>query len=161
MQRSSVILSLAILILVVILTPMAGDYLARREFLAQAGEASQLFIAIQSAPLDRKVTGQGIAYPAESKISSTAAYLDRLRQEGYWRGNDRMILHHFVIANVSENDPPDTVLILSRNAYQDLRAGHAPRNFIVFLKSGDGASFKVGVNSFFKLPPRQPAFLAP
>jgi hypothetical protein len=161
MRRSSVILSLTLLCLVVILTPMAGNYLARRELLVQVSEARQLFIAIQSAALDRKATGAGGTYPVESGVRSTAAYLGLLQKENYWQGKDRVILGNFVIANVSENDPPDTVFILSRNAYQALRAGQAPRNFIVFLKNGEGASFKAGVNGFFKLPPRQPAFLEP
>jgi len=161
MRRSSVILSLALLGLVAALTPMAGDYLAMRELLTQTTEARQLFLAIQSAALDRKQTGQGVAYPVDSKIPSTAAYLDRLRQEKYWQGNDRTILRNFVVANVSASDPDDTVLLLSRNAYQALRAGQVPRSFIVFRKGGDGASFKAGANGFFKLPPRQPAFLEP
>ena len=161
MRRSSVILSLALLGLVAALTPMAGDYLAMRELLAQTTEARQLFLAIQSAALDRKQTGQGVAYPVDSKIPSTAAYLDRLRQEKYWQGNDRTILRNFVVANVSTSDPDDTVLLLSRNAYVALKAGHVPRHYALFLKNGDEEAAQAGTSDFFKLPPRQPAFLTP
>ena len=143
------------------LAPMAGRYLARQAILRQTSAARQFFIAMQSAAGDQRQAGTGVAYPFESGIHSTAAYLGELEKGGYLSAQDRAAFHDFLIANVSENDPPETVLLISRHAYEALRAGQTPRNFIVFRKGGDGASFKAGANGFFKLPPRQPAFLEP
>ena len=129
------------------------------KFQDQRGD--QLFLAIQSAALDFGRTRNGVLSPAESGVHSTAAYLALLRKHDYLNDRDLPRFRDFVIANVSENDPPETVLLLSRNAYEALQAGKPLRNFTVFQKDGEGGSFKQGNLDRFPLPPRQPAFLEP
>jgi hypothetical protein len=127
----------------------------------QDQRGDQLFLVIQSATLDFGKTHNGVSFPAESGVHSTAAYLALLRKEDYLNDRDLLRFRDFVIANVSENDPPRTVLLISRNAYEALQAGKPLRDFTVFKKDGEGGSFKLGNLDRFPLPPRQPAFLEP
>jgi hypothetical protein len=127
----------------------------------QDQRGNQLFLALQSARLDFGKTHAGVPAPAESGVSSTAAYLALLRKYDYLNDRDLSLFRDFVIANVSENDPPQTVLLISRNAYAALQAGKPLQNFTIFQKDGEGGSFKQGNLDRFPLPPRQPAFLKP
>jgi len=125
----------------------------------QDQRGDQLFRAIQSAALDFGRTHSGVPAPAESGVHSTAAYLALLRKYDYVNDRELARYRDFVIANVSENDPPQTVLLLSRHAYEALQAGKPLQNFTVFQKDGEGGSFQQGNLDRFPLPPRQPAFL--
>ncbi len=80
---------------------------------------------------------------------------------GYLQPEDLPTFHDLVIANLSQRDPPETLLLVSRGAYDRLVLNRgAAKLFVLFHKSGE-SEMASELPPREKLPPRRPAFLAP
>ena len=134
---------------------------ARRE--KEIGAARQLYIAMQSAALDRaaEIASGGtkkplaVGWPVESGETSRRAYLDRLVREDYLSAADRRAMDDFVIVNVAESDPGDTPLVLRRADYVRFLQGSPGAFPWIFLKGG-----AVLRDTKADLPPRTPPILS-
>jgi len=95
-------------------------------------------------------------------------YLQALVQNNYLQLRDLTLPDDLVLANVSKDDPPDTVFVVSQDYYdryilkkkrgwlERLKSPFHTDIFMVLTKSGHSANFDHPL-----LPPRTPAFLPP
>ena len=142
--------------------PWRGEYLEKKQLMRDVDAADALSTAIGMAVADhRKDATKGAAYPAESGARTTADYLALLLRGGYIEAADVATFRDLVIANISQKDSSDTLLLVSRGAYDQLVANRgSARLFVLFHKSGE-SEMASELPPKEKLPPRQPAFLAP
>jgi len=142
--------------------PWRGAYLEKRQLMRDVDAADALSTAIGMATSDRRHDAlKGVPFPAESGAMSTGDYLSLLVKEGYLQPEDVATFHDLVIANASLRDPADTLLLVSRGAYERLAANRGTaRLFVLFHKSGV-SEMASELPPREKLPPRRPAFLAP
>ena len=133
----------------------------RNRLIRIVSAGKQVFIAMQEAELDRKQNGSGVGYPAESGAHSTKSYLELLVQHGYLTREDLALFGGLVITNVSEDDPPNTIIMISRPYYEYLTQGaRFPKGYVVIRNGGDAQS---GVKpiSLSDFPRRTPSVLQP
>ncbi len=142
--------------------PWRGAYLEKRQLLRDVDAADTLATAIGMAGSDHQGNpAKGIAYPAESGARTTRDYMALLVKGGYLQPEDLPTFHDLVIANLSQRDPPETLLLVSRGAYDRLVLNRgAAKLFVLFHKSGE-SEMASELPPREKLPPRRPAFLAP
>ena len=126
--------------------------------------AQMICLAARQAVLDAEQGGsKEIGYPADIGIRSQAAYLGLLVKNGYLKPKDLKAFHaeHFAIANVSKNDPPETIFVISRSDDNPWNQG-TPQDRVIVHAAGDGASYRGSSRGDWgPLPPRTPAFLDP
>ena len=134
---------------------------ARRD--KEIGAARQLYLAMQSAALDRTAEMAqaetkkplSVGWPVESGETSRRAYLDRLVREDYLPAADRRAMDAFVVVNVAEDDPGDTALVLRRSDY--MRFLHGEKDAFSWIVQKGGAVLH-DVKVVF--PPRTPPILS-
>ena len=142
-----------IVILPALAIPAISGALERGKATQSLNSARQIAIAMQAAALDALTTGQkNTDWPADANLDSVAEVKQMLVANNYLSEGDakKLGFENFLIGNVSEEDPPSTILIKSRQSanYQ-----------IVIQKSGDGAILRSGQTEKGTTPPRDPAFL--
>jgi hypothetical protein len=142
-----------IVILPALAIPAISGALERGKATQSLSNARQIAIAMQAAALDAVVTGKNITdWPADANLSSVAEVKQMLIANNYLseRDAEKLGFENFLIGNVSEVDPPSTILIKSRSVSS---------NQIVVRKDGDGAILRPGQTEEGTSPPRNPPFL--
>lgn len=146
-----------ILVLIVILPALAipaiSGALERGKATISLNNARQIAIAMQAAALDASTTGQkNTDWPADANLGSVAEIQQMLVANNYLSEADakKLGFEDFLIGNVSEDDPPSTILVKSR---------HNANYRIVIQKNGEGAILRSGQTEKGTSPPRDPAFL--
>jgi hypothetical protein len=107
--------------------------------------------------------GMPPGYPAESGAKSTHEYFALLVKTRYVAPIDLKNLGagNMVLANVSADDPPETVLLVSRNYYDYMmNGGEKPRRYFIVQKRREAVG-KAKPFTQEDLPPRSPQFLPP
>ena len=142
--------------------PWRGAYLEKRQLLHDVDAADTLSTAIGMAAADhQRDPAKGIAWPAESGVRTTGDYITLLARGGYLQPEDLPTVRDLVIANLSQRDPPETLLLVSRGAYEKLVLNRgSARLYVLFHKSGE-SEMASELPPREKLPPRRPAFLPP
>lgn len=114
----------------------------------------QIHLAVQTAQLDGITTGNPkLGFPADAKITSKAALKEMLVANHYLTADDldRLGFQNIIVANVSEEDPGDTVFLKAFSPKKRLT--------IIMRKGGDGAIYREGQDTQSTDPPRTPTFL--
>ncbi len=146
-----------ILLLIVILPALAlpaiAGALERGKAIQSLKNARQIHLAVQMAAADADAEGKkDIGWPADAGLSSVAEVKQMLVAGGYLTAADaQKLFEGFMIGNVSEEDPPDTIFIKSKPV--------SGKPSIVFRKGGDGAVYRMGQTEAGTMPPRDPQFL--
>jgi len=140
--------------------PAAFKRTTRILTIRQLNAASQVFQESGEHPLPP-------GFPAESHTISKTEYLQALVQNNYLQLRDLTLPDDLVLANVSKDDPPDTVFAVSQG-YYDRYILKKKRGWLEWLKSPFHEDLpmvitKSGGGNFDHplLPPRTPAFLPP
>ncbi len=135
--------------------PAISSALERGQATQKLNNARQIQLAFQTLALDRSASGNGnTGWPADAGLNSVADVKKMLIDAGCLTAEDaeKLGFENFLIGNVSENDPPETIIIKSRNPDEKLG--------IIFKKSGDGALYRNGqADPEAQDPPRSPAYL--
>lgn len=110
--------------------------------------------AISQAVIDGAVSGEDVL-PADLKASSSEEMWKLLQQKGIVSSKDLRALpvEQFQFANLSLSDPPETILLISREG--------VPGPLVVVTKDGRVFSFSSTAEAARKVksPPRSPKFL--
>ena len=106
---------------------------------------------------------KGAPYPVESGAATTRAYLDLLIQGGWLQAGDRLFFREWIVANVSQDDPPKTVFLVARSYYEyTVRHRLDARGFGFVRADGSTATYRQAPPEGGELmPPREPALLPP
>ncbi|MEI6072981.1 MAG: DUF4190 domain-containing protein [Verrucomicrobiae bacterium] len=140
-----------------ILSALAFPAITQAKERAQAAQMlnsmKQIYLSIQQAQLDGTTTGEPkLGFPADTKITSKAELKQMLIAEKYFKSEDldRLGFDKISVGNVSEADPPDTILLKATSP--------GGKSVIIFHKGGDGAIYRPGQKPLGSDPPRTPAF---
>jgi len=126
----------------------------RIERIESAGKV--LFAALDAASRDPQV-----GLPADCGVDSTAQYFELLASKGYLQREDLALFAGFILGNVSESDPGETVVLISRPYYEYITQGaRLPKDFIVIRKGGNAEARREPIPPA-DFPPRTPPFLTP
>ncbi len=149
-------------ILVFTLAPLAG-HAGKRVLAPSLGQMRQLYASAVEVAKKRHAQGaEEVGYPAESGISTSAAYIQRTVETGYTTPEHAAQLAGYIVANVSAGDPPRTVFLVPRAYYDAWRRKQAPpKDCVVLLKGGDAYRPGDAAGDPPPLPPREPVFLEP
>ena len=152
---------LGVLVIASACVPPIAMSFERNRLVRLVSAGKLIYIAMQEAGLDQKQGGSGVGYPAESGAHSTKAYLELLVQHGYLQREDLALFGGLVIANVSENDPPNTIVVISRPYYEYLTQGaRFPKGYVCIRNRGDAWSGAMPIPQA-DFPQRTPAVLQP
>lgn len=140
-------------ILFALAVPAMTTAIAQAQLTQDLSDARTLYSVMQMAAEEGKVP-----FPADSGVTSQKAYLGALVDEDLLAGSDvKIFTERLSIANISKNDPPETICIRSKPGPND-RVG-----FSVLRMAGDGdviARRNAGNTTIIgKEPPRSPAYL--
>ncbi len=147
-------LIIPVAILAAIALPAVVGAKEKAQAALQLSNARQIHLAMQMAALDAATAGKkGVGWPADAGLSSVAEVKQMLVAGDYLTAKqaESIGFENFLIGNVSEEDPPDTVFIKSKPV-----AGKPP---VVFRKGGDGEIVRRGQTEIGIVPPRDPRFL--
>jgi hypothetical protein len=127
---------------------------------------------ITSADLERQAHGEPSIYPKDLGITDTDTYIRFLKKNEIFYEPLKTNLHALSFGNVSRNDPPDTIFILSSDTMRDIHTMihqigvgvlDYTRGFIAFRKNGEGQFYKSTERSDTSRvgfdPPRKPTYL--
>ena len=134
--------------------PALSVALERGEAMPTLSSARQIQLVLQMASIDRTSTGnKNIGLPADVGLSTVGEVKQMLIAGNYLTAGDleKLGVEQFLIGNVSENDPPNTILLKSKPA--------PGKRSVVFLKGGDGLILSPGQAARGIDPPRDPPFL--
>lgn len=135
--------------------PAMSAALEKGQATQKLNNARQIQLALQTVALDRAASGkQTIGWPADAGLNSVEEVKIMLIEAGYMAPNDaeKLGFENFLIGNVLESDPPETIIVKSRNPDEKLQ--------IIFKKGGDGALYRKGqTDPEAQDPPRSPAYL--
>jgi hypothetical protein len=116
--------------------------------------ARQIALAIQAAALDTFLDEKkDIGWPADAGLKSAADVEQRLFTGNYLTRRDleKIRFENFLIGNVAEKDPGDTILVKSKAPIRGAS--------VIVLKNGEGFVLREGKPGYGMDPPRDPAFL--
>lgn len=155
--------------------------------------AKQVYTAARAVTLDFATTGEGKGgYPADIGVKSGLEYVRYLVQTKVFKEGDLKVFClagkgvysiaelkadniAFRFANVSSQDPPDTIFIVSRNLIEGMPAPKKwwdfsaenpfAKGYVIIRLNGDGAFYTAksppDLKTLGGLPPREPKFLEP
>lgn len=149
----SILLFLLVILPILAIPLMSGEVSRAKETLS-LNNARMIGIALQSAALDAYASGEkGEGWPADAGSRTATEVGQRLVAGDYLTKEDleKIGLENFLIGNVAEEDPADTILIKSKTPISGAS--------VVILKSGDGSIVKDGKAQYGADPPRDPPFL--
>ncbi len=162
-KRTKISLRAAIgLGVIVLLLPLCLGYFDSSKAVKAVSDARQIYLSADQASLDGIQAGlPNVGFPAEQQAVSKTEYIRSLVQNNYLQLKDLKLPDALVLANVSKDDPSDTVFAVSQDYYDHyiLKKKKAPFHrdfFMVLTKSGKGGNLDNPL-----LPPRKPAFLPP
>jgi len=141
-------------ILAAIALPAITGALEKGKATQMLSNMKMIHLAVQQAQLDGAATGNPkLGFPATAELQSKADLKAMLISNEYLTAADldRMGFDKMTVANVSDEDPGDTVFLKA--------ASPGGKSVIVFRKGGNGAIYRTGQNIFAPDPPRNPEFL--
>lgn len=142
-------------ILFALALPAVTGAVERGQTTQKLNSARQLHLAMHTAATDAAASGNtNIGWPADAGLNSVADVKQMLIDGGYLTAEDieKLGLDDFLIGNVSESDPPDTIVIKPKNV--------DGKFMVVVKKGGDGGLYrKDQADSVAQDPPRSPAYL--
>jgi len=115
-------------------------------------QARQLHLVIHHAAIQAEKLNKK-SWPADIKASSSSDVWNMLVTDGYLNRDtlEKLGFSNFLIGNVSQTDPSDTIVLKSKWSYD------GPK--VIFTKGGDGVIIHPDQKQVWKDPPRNPAFL--
>lgn len=137
-----------------LLVPLLSGSLERAQAAQKLNNARQIHLVIQSIALDSKATGEtNLGWPADAGCRSVTDVKNMAVQNNYVTADDaEKLFKDLIIGNVSESDPPETILVKSKPS--------PGKPVVVFRKGGDGFILRNDqADSGGIDPPRSPAYL--
>ncbi len=137
-----------------LLLPLLSGSLERAQSEQKLNNARQIQLVIQTIALDSKATGEtNSGWPADAGCRSVTDVINMAVQNNYVTADDaEKLFNDLIIGNVSESDPPETILVKSKPS--------PGKPVVVFRKGGDGFILRNDeADSGGMDPPRSPPYL--